>query len=56
MLRQLLINHDEVGTNNVAGVEILVDEFAEIRARLGDHRVLQIGTELGIKFAIGIVI
>ncbi len=52
---QLLVQHGEVRAHEMAGVEVLLDQLAEVGPRLGDHRILQVGAELGIELAVGIV-
>jgi len=52
---ELFIEHREVGLHEKAGVEVVVEQLAEISMRLGDHRILQVGAEFGIEFFVGVV-
>ena len=51
---QLLVEHREVGLDEMARAEVLLDQLAEVGPRFGDHRVLQVRIEFGIEFLIRI--
>ena len=55
MPREFFVQHREVGADEVRGIEVFFQQLAEIGARLGDHRVLQILAELGVEFLVGVV-
>ena len=55
MYCELFIEHCKVGLHEMAGVEVPLDEFAEVGACLRDHGSLQIATELRIELLVGII-
>lgn len=54
MHRQLLVQHREFGAYKMRGIEVVVDQLAEVRSCFGDHRVLEVRVEFGIQLTVRI--
>ena len=52
---ELLVQHREVRADEVRGIEVVIEQLAEVGARLGDHRFLQIRAEFRVKLPVRIV-